>query len=223
MGTADRSIFRQRAVDRYMQRRELHVILRLVSPRMFLFLWTLLFLAVGAGCFVWTIQQPILAQGKGIVAQPKVTSRTLAPQIVVLLLFPPDMQASLKVGQPVSISIAAAHITFNSTIQTIETGVMSPAAISAQLNLQNLQPALTQAISGPAVVATAPVEPMMQAKTYLGSQCQIQVQVGTQSVLSQLPGYSNISRLFKSLPAFFSKIPGFFNSLWQNIGHLFQR
>jgi hypothetical protein len=223
MGTLDRSIFRQRAIDRYMQRRELHVILRLVSPRMFLFLWTLLFLTVGTGCFVWTIQQPILVQGKGIVAQPKATKGTHAPGIVVLLLFTPDKQANLKVGQPVSISIAAAHITFNSTIQTIETGVMSPAAISTQLNLQSLQPALTQTLSGPAIVATAPVEPMALARSYLGSQCQVQVQVGAQSVLSQLPGYSSILQFFKGLPAFFSKIPGFFNSLWQNIGHLFQR
>ena len=42
MATVDRSIFRKRAVEKYMQRQEMHVVLRLVSPRMFLFLWLLL-------------------------------------------------------------------------------------------------------------------------------------------------------------------------------------
>ena len=55
MASVDRSIFRKRALDKYMQRQELHVILRLVSPRMFVFLWALLLLSIGAGalCLVY--------------------------------------------------------------------------------------------------------------------------------------------------------------------------
>ncbi len=58
MAALDRSIFRKRAIEKYMQRREMHVILRLVSPRMFVFLWMLLLLSVGAGVLVWSIQEP---------------------------------------------------------------------------------------------------------------------------------------------------------------------
>jgi hypothetical protein len=207
----DRSIFRQRAIDKYMQRQELHVILRLVSPRMFKFLWVLLLLAVCAGALVWSFQEPIMVQGKGLVLQPKATNGKNVQEIVVLLLFSPDQLGKLKVGQPVSISIATANITFNSTIQTIEPEVMSPAAISA---LANSQPSLAQTISGPSVVATAPVEPMSVAQTYLGSQCEVQAQIGSQSVLSMVPGISEV-------PQFFSNIPGFFNQILQNINHLF--
>ena len=66
MASVDRSIFRKRALDKYMQRQELHVILRLVSPRMFVFLWALLLLSIGAGALVWSIQEPVVIQGKGV-------------------------------------------------------------------------------------------------------------------------------------------------------------
>lgn len=215
MAVLDRSIFRQRAIDKYMQRREINVILRLVSPRMFTFLWILLLLTVAAGGLVWSIQEPITVQGKGIVAMPKTAAGTKAQGIVVLLLFSPDQQANLKVGLPVTINIATptATITFNTSIRTIETGVMSPVAINTQLNLQQT---LAPTISGPSIVAIAPVEPMSLAQTYLGSQVQAQVQIGSQSALSMLPGYSTVLQ-------FFNTLPGNLNSLWQNISHLFNR
>lgn len=219
MASVDRSsIFRQRALDKYMQRQELHVILRLVSPRMFKFLWILLLLVVGAGALVWSVQEPILVQGKGAVVQPKAVNGKATPAIVVLLLLPPDQQANLKVGQPVTISISGTNITFNSTIQTIEAGVMSPAAISTQINLQV---PLSQTIAGPSVVATATVQPMSLAQTYLGSQCMAQVQIGSQSTLSVLPGFENVAPFLNNVPMYLQEVPTFATSIWQNINQLF--
>lgn len=183
-----------------MQKQERHVVLRLVSPRVLLSLWLLLLLAIGGGMLIWSIQEPVFLQGKGLVVQPKAANGKNAQEIVVLLLFPPGQEAKLKVSQPVHISIAPANITFTSTIQTIEAGTMSPSEISTQLNAQ-LSLAQTLSGSGPSVVALAPVEPMSLAQTYLGSQCQVQVQIGSRSVLSLLPGYSNVAQFFSALPA----------------------
>jgi hypothetical protein len=196
VATPDRSIFRTRAIDRYMQRQEGHVVLRLVSPRMFFSLWILLLLSVGGGVLVWSIQEPVLVQGQGLVVQAKTMDGKNAQGVIVLLLFPPAQQANLKVGQPVSINITTANITFNSTIQSIESGVMSPTEISTQIN-SRLPLAMT--IAGPSVVAVAPVEPMSLAQTYLGSQSQVQVQIGVRSALSLLPGYSHIHQLFAAV------------------------
>ena len=186
----DRSIFRQRAIDNYMQRQEEHVVLRLVSPRMFLSLWLLLLLAVSGGVLVWSIQVPVMVQGKGLVVQSEAKDGKNAQAGTVLLFFSPDQQANVKAGQPVRITITSANITFNSTIQTIEAGVMSPEEISTQFNSRL---PLVQTLSGPSVVAIAPVEPMSVIQTYLGSQCQVQVQIGSRSALSLLPGYSNVT------------------------------
>lgn len=176
-----------------MQRQDGHVVLRLVSPRMFLSLWLLLLLAVGGGVLTWTIQMPVMIQGKGLIVQRKAADGKTLREGSVLLLFPPNQRASLKVGQPVSVTIPSAGIAFHSSIQTIEAGVMSPAEIGAQFDSQ-LPLAMT--IAGPAVVAVAPVEPMSALQTYLGSQCQVQVQIGSRSVLSLLPGSSALSQLF---------------------------
>lgn len=196
MATPDRSIFRQRAIDNYMQKQESHVVLRLVSPRVFLSLWLLLLLAVSGGVLVWSIQVPVLVQGKGLIVQASVMDEKDEPGVVVLLLFAPDQQANLKVGQPVTIAITSANISFTSTIRTIEAGVMSPAAIGAQIKSQ-LPLAMT--VAGPSVVAVASVEPMALAQTYLGSQAQVQAQIGERSAFSLLPGYRTVARMQANL------------------------
>jgi hypothetical protein len=75
---------------------------------------------------------------------------------------------------------------------------------------------LAQTLSGPSVVALAPVEPMSLAQTYLGSQCQAQIQIGTQSALSILPGINNI-------PGYISTLQRLFNTTVQHIQTIFKQ
>ena len=205
MASLDKSIFRERAIEKYMRRREIHVILRLVSPPMFLFLWALLLLAVCGGAVVWSIQVPILVQGKGIVVQQVVqaqkantkqgtqaNARQSTSEIVVLLLLPPDQQANLKVGQSVSI--------------------MSPTDIRTQFNLSA---PLSQVISGPSIVASAPVQPASLGHTYLGSQCDAQVKVGSQSALSFVPVLNNI-------PGYVDSAHRIFDAIYKEVMSLLQ-
>jgi hypothetical protein len=197
MAVLDRSIFRERAVEKHIQKRERHVILRLVSPPMFVFLWVLLALSVTGGSLVWTIQEPVVVQGKGVVVEQNAANPKTARKIIVLLLLPTNQQANLKVGQPVRIMIGS-NIIFNSTIDQVEKDVMSPTAISSKYTAQAAP--LAQTLSGPSVVATAAVEPMSQAQTYLGSQCQAQIQIGSESIVTMLPGVDNLSPLFSTIP-----------------------
>lgn len=82
---------------------------------------------------------------------------------------------------------------------------MSPEEISTQFNSRL---PLVQTLSGPSLVAIAPVEPMSAIQTYLGSQCQVQVQIGARSALSLLPGYNELNR-------FYTTLSGFFQHLWR--------
>jgi hypothetical protein len=204
MAALDNSIFRQRAVEKHIQKRERHIILRLVSPPMFVFLWALLALAVAGGALVWTIQEPVVVQGKGVVVEQNAVNTKTEQKIIVLLLLPTNQQANLKVGQPVRITIGS-NIIFNSTIDQVEKEVMSPTAISGKYTAQAAP--LAQTLSGPAVVATAAVEPMSQAQTYLGSQCQVQIQIGSESIVTMLPGIDNLSPLFSTISQLFAAIP----------------
>lgn len=210
MASLDKSIFRERAIEKYMRRREIHVILRMVSPPMFLFLWGLLLLAVCGGAVVWSIQVPIFVQGKGIVVQQAVPQKTNTQQTIVLLLFPPDQQAKLKVGQSVAITIAGTNTNFTSTIEKVQAGVMSPTDIRTQFNVAA---PLSQAISGPSVVAIAPVQPASLGHTYLGSQCESQVKIGSQSALSLIPGVNNF-------PSYLNNVRNTFDAIRKEVSNL---
>jgi hypothetical protein len=199
----DKSIFRERAIEKYMRRREIHVILRLVSPPMFLFLWGLLLLAVCGGAVVWSIQVPILVQGKGMVIQQPQKATPGQQQTIVLLLLPPDQQTHLKAGQSVVITIAGTTTSFTSTIEKVQAGVMSPNDIRTQFNV----PApLSQTVSGPSVVAIAPVQPASLGHTYLGSECESQVKIGSQSALSFVPMVNDFANYLNNARSLFDTL-----------------
>ncbi len=183
MASLENSIFRKDALEKYFQKRERDKILRLVSPPMFVFLWILLLFSLGVSVLAWTLQEPITIQGEGVVVQQGAGTGKAEQKIMVVLLLPPDQQEYVKVGQPVRIAITSSNITFNSIIGQVAPGIMSPVAINAMLNAQGVS--LAQSLSGPALVAAAPVEPESEAQTYLlGSRCQIRVQIGSRSALS---------------------------------------
>jgi len=200
MPALDRSIFRERAIEKYMRRQEINVVLRLVSPRVSVFLWALCLLFFAVGVLAWSIQTPVVASGQGIVIQQNANRVT---QPVVLLLLPTNQLPNLRTGQSVSVTINAMSASFNSTIQNVEPTVMSPNDIRTKFNVPA---SLSQVITGPFAVAVANVVPASQASTYLGSESQVTVQVGSESALSMLPGVgdtlNNIENKITSMPVF---------------------
>ena len=170
--------------------------LRLVSPPIFGFLWLLLLVLISAGVLVWSLQVPLVVQGKGIVLQQTGKQGKGQRTTAVLLLLPADQQANLKVGQAVRIIIASTNITFTGAIGHVEAGAMSPATINAQFHIQIPQP---EAVSGPYIVATVPVAPAVQIQAHPGSVYQAQVQTGSVNVFSLLPGFNNFSKLFNDI------------------------
>jgi hypothetical protein len=155
---------------------------------------------------------PILVQGKGIVVQQTVPEKTNAQQqqAVVLLLLPPDQQANLKVGQSVVITVAGTNSSFTSMIEKVQAGVMSPTDIRTQFNVTA---PLSQAISGPSVVAIAPVQPASLGHTYLGSQCESQVKIGSQSALTFVPVLNNV-------PSYLNNVRNTFDAIRKKVSNL---
>src|SRR6266568_1665751 len=200
MPALDRSIFRERAIEKYMRRQEINVVLRLVSPRVSVFLWALCLLFFAVGVLAWSIQTPVVASGQGIVIQQNANR---VNQTVVLLLLPTNQLPNLRVGQSVSVTINAMSASFNSTIQNVEPKVMSPNDIRTQFKVPA---SLAQVVTGPFAVAIANVVPASQAATYLGSESQVTVQVGSESALSMLPvvgdTLNNVENKITSSPVF---------------------
>ncbi len=87
---------------------------------------------------------------------------------------------------------------------------MSPTDIRTQFNVAA---PLSQAISGPSVVAIAPVQPASLGHTYLGSQCESQVKIGSQSALTFVPVLNNF-------PSYLNNVRNTFDAIRKEVSNL---
>lgn len=182
MSTSEPSIFREKAIKSYQQRQEQGVMLRVSCPSGLAFFWVFLLILIGAMAFAWEVQVPIQFQSQGVVAQQGET-------IVALLFVPPGQQTSLRAGQPTTVSIGSTQFKISGSVASVSTTVVSPDEARARFDLQG---GLAQIITEPSILVVISIGPAAANHIYAGSLCEAQIQVGSQSVLSALPGFNRL-------------------------------
>jgi hypothetical protein len=185
MAFSKQSIFRESAVQKYLQRQEQGVLLRAISPPMFALFWILLLFLLSAGILAWCVQVPVSIAGQGVVVAQNTAGS--AGEVVAALFFAPDRRADLRIGQPVTITIGPGTSRLTSSIERVETNVISPDDARTRFGLQG---SLTQVITAPSVIVYAQLGSAASASIYAGSLCAAQVQIGSQRVLSLFPGFN---------------------------------
>lgn len=180
MSTSEPSIFREKALKSYQQRQEQGVMLRVSCPSGLAFFWVFLFILLGAMAFAWAVQVPVQFQGQGVVTQQ-------GTAIVALLFVSPGQQTSLRVGQPATVNIGPAQSKVSGSVVSVDTTVTSPDEARTRFNLQG---GLAQIITGPSILVVISIGSASSDHIYAGSLCAAQIQVGSQSVLSTLPGFN---------------------------------
>jgi hypothetical protein len=167
-------LFRRQALEHYVQSRERTILPRLVRPPVFPLLWLLLGLAGLALLVAWQGQIPLYVSGSGVV---------LERGAIVLAFLPASPTHPLQIhpGAPVHLQIGTPAQTINSTVEHVETGVLSPANIQKRYGSGDR---IAQIITGPSIVISI----KLSAPFYAGSVVNVQVQVGTTRVLSLLSG-----------------------------------
>ena len=179
------SIFRDQALKSYIERREKDVLPQLVTPPVFLFLWMLLGLLITAGFLARSAQVPVNQEGTGInIDQPKPTS-TGQREAVAVFFIPSDNTPKVRARLPIQVQVGTTGPQFTGTIGAVEPAVISPDEARQRFALDN---AALQVVSGPSVAVTVPLGHAFPAQTFAGSVVHAQVQVGTQRLLSLLPG-----------------------------------
>lgn len=179
----NRAIFRESAIQRYIQRRDKDVLPRLVRPRFFLFLWILLVLVLLAGILIWSIRIPVYTAAPGVLRPDETTG-----QLQVLLFVSADQQSFVHVGQTVQLQIGASGPQLHLTITSVTSQVLSPAQIRATYALNN---PLGLVVSQPAVVALVTIQAGSSLQGYAGSLVSAEIQVSTRSALSLVPGLNH--------------------------------
>ncbi|HTI13635.1 MAG TPA: hypothetical protein VL461_03565 [Dictyobacter sp.] len=183
MPAPEHSIFREKALEKYLRSQEQSVLLRVVVPPVGLFVWILLLLFVVAGVLVWAIQVPIYVTEQGILVEPQASGQQ-QNQVEAVLFLPANQQANFHQGQTVSLQTGPTMISMVGSIAQVQSQIISPADARSQFHLQG---ALAQIVTGPSVIVIVRLTSDAPANVYAGSLCAARIQIGSQSVLSLLP------------------------------------
>jgi hypothetical protein len=184
----ERSIFRESAIKKYLQRQEQGILLQVVSPPIILFFWVALLLLLGAGGLAWSIQVPISVRGEGVVLEQGAAGQGES-SVVAVFFFSLDHLADLHVGQPATVIIGSIASNLHGRVENVEASAISPNEARSRFNLQG---GLTQVITEPSITVTVSIGPAASMRIYAGSLCDAQIQVGSRSVFSLLPGFNHI-------------------------------
>ena len=186
MAVSKRGIFREKALRYYAANKQKDVLPRLVSPPVFVFFWILLVLLLVAGIAAWLVQVPTYVTGTGVVLdQGIMQGKTASGEAVAVVFLPASRPMHMQAGQRLLLQIGSTGTWLPSRISHIDPGVISPDDARSRYRLSGTD---AQAISGPSFVLTVNLGSAFPAHQYAGSMVSAQVQVGTQRVLSLLPG-----------------------------------
>ncbi len=130
-----------------------------------------------------TTGKPIAATGKSASATGKLVPTTG----MVVFFIPPVQVQNLQTGMSIRLNIGSSSEQINSQITSIKPGVMSPAALSSLFHLENTSLSITQ----PSMVVEVKLDPAL-ATTYAGSIVTADLQVGSQRLISLLPGVGGL-------------------------------
>jgi len=191
MPEPSRTIFRNNAVQAYLQGRQETVLPRFVSPRTFLFLWALLALLVAGGFMAWLTEVPVYASGPAVIVEGKATRGAVRGEAAVLILIPAEERERLRAGQRMFLRMGERERRI-SPIVAVAAEVLSPVEVQKRYGLA---PAASQAVTRPTIVAIAPLQTEqggLPAAAQVGSVYSAEVEVGARRVLSFLPGINRV-------------------------------
>jgi hypothetical protein len=141
------------------------------------------------------------ASGKSVSASRKsvsVTGKSVSTStkpvpapIMAVFFFPPAQAQNLHIGMLIGLNISSSGQQLKSHITSIEPDVLSPAALSSLFHLENTPLSITQ----PSIVVVVKLDSTFDstfATKYAGSVVTGNLQVGSQCLISFLPGVGSL-------------------------------
>jgi hypothetical protein len=186
-------IFREDAVQHYIQRREASVLPRFVSPPTFLCLWAMLGLLVTSGLVAWITPVPVFASGAAVVVAARGKALAGRDEVMVVAFLPSEHLSCLRVGQRLLLKGDSGGQPISAPVVAVAPAVRSPEAAQKEFGLTA---GAALAIRRPSAVAIArwtPIRgsladgPLPPASAYSGTLYRADIQVGARRLISFLP------------------------------------
>jgi len=137
-----RQIFREQALQHYMQKNEKSVLPQTISPLVFTCCWTVLALTILVSLFIWSIPVPNYVDAVGVPilqGSPAGTAQTTN----VRAFFPLSAQAYIQPGQSVQVGVPTLQAPLVGRITSIDTHPLDANALSESYALS---PTLVQSL-----------------------------------------------------------------------------
>lgn len=183
-----RPLFREHALQHYLQKREKDILPHFVSPPVFVCVWILLCLAVVVGLFAGMQKVPIQVDGVGFILAQGQNDALGSKEGMVLVFLPASEAKLVHVGEPSQLQIGQSGPSYSSTVAQVEPGLLSPSDVYNRYGfICSTMPTITE----PSVVVHVGLAPSLSSRLYAGSLVNAQIQIGTQGIFS-LPGLNDL-------------------------------
>ncbi len=176
---ARRRLFRTQALKHYEQNKQKDILPGFVTPPVFFCLWLLLLIIGAATFFAWQERVPTYTQALGIVLVQQSESAT------ALLFVPSGSTASIAAGQKLTLQVNATGQQFEASVTSVDPGSTTPDEARARYALTgDTQFIVTQ----PSMVVHVNFTPQQASQVGDHLSISAQIQSGSRSLLSMLPG-----------------------------------
>ena len=129
MNQENRSIFRKEAIEEYIHEQENKVLLKFVSPRLFLCLWVILGLLSGLGVWLCFAEVPMFASGRGMIVNQDKRNFCQGQKPCIVAFFPPNAWPYLIAGKSLMIKQKDQRRWLDQPIIIVESKILSPVEI----------------------------------------------------------------------------------------------
>jgi hypothetical protein len=196
MSVPNHPIFRNNAVKHYMQSREKSTLPRFINLPIALFLWILLALLLVSAALAWYKEIPVYLTAPGIVLneshqQSQKTAEAAvaaAAAVATVAIFLPQNQGNkVNIGSYVRMQLDNTGVVLKGRVTDIKP-TMSPYALLQRYGLDGRYALL---ITKPSMVVFVQLK-TISSTMYAGSMVTADVEVGSQRIISLLPGLNSL-------------------------------
>lgn len=180
-----RSIFRNQALQKYRQNQEKSVLPRIIAPPIFLFFWILLITLTAAGVVAWLGQVPLYVTGSGMVLDKNILPDQNNDEAVAIIILPANEVIHIRAGLPAQIQIGSTGPQVNRTVDSVSPAILSPSEVRQSYGME---------MTDPAQVVSLKLGPNISRRVYAGSPVHVQIQIGSQRLISLFPIFNSLWR-----------------------------
>ena len=187
MNQVKRSIFRKEAIEEYIHEQENKVLLKFVSPRLFICLWVILVLLSGLGVWLCFSEVPMFISGRGMIIDQDKMNACQGQKPCFVAFFSPNACSYLIAGKSLMIKQKDQRRWLDQPIIIVESKVLSPAEIQkSYVPKAGAMPLPNQ----PAAVAVCRLDPgthTIRSDLPIEGTFEVRIDAGTRRLASFLP------------------------------------